>query len=1046
MNTRSRQSKLLSVVSPLFLLLLLVCWPVRLAAQQPQIANQGGNNPPKAIPGPNQKIGVHPNVLAVPTLDGSQSNDPDFDVITYQWKDQGGNVIGTGPTMHLVLAFPGTYTYALTVCDTSNACNSNSTQVEVVIDLLAPVIDAPDFTVSVTDPGSATVSKSTPLSNYVLSGATTSAVDDVDPHPHFLRVEANNTPVTSSTVFPEGDTPVNVFYADQAGNIGVSPATVHVVDRQDNDIFVQDGVGNCFGTPCNDDIQRIRGSSVQEVCSLAGGSSPLQGLIMDSSGRIISLRAAVNIAGSGGLELIRCNVLGAPPEKLAFFQSGGGLPAGYPEPFPGLHVLGPPSGLGGGGLHLARLRTVVIDDNQNNGNPFVVNEDAYVFDLVLPNGSNGTNKSVMYHVKQNFWEDGPQLGPIIASGQHGTPASMYFHSGVTYATKGGCLDRTKIPLSIHATGTLGGVNFDLQLGLFGSSGEICGWVLDNVSGPHLNSPQCTGPAPTDGSGFAVMDGFYAVLFDDYKGYGLTLITNSGATGLAGGGVFNAFSELPFDDPANPGNFFQNPLFGCAITREVRFDPQIPPPPGSNFWGPSSVASTPNGLVGTSPFSNGGIVFTMDPGGSTPIVKGIGYVGGVAAWPPNVSAGAAISVLIRIDSPVDVLVTDPNGKKLGMQNGVPVNDFGNDGFDSGAGSHPHFYAINNPAAGDFAVQSIGTGTGPYTVHVYSLDTSKPFGQHILSSGHASPGVLSNQNFTIGAGGGISFTNHSPAANAGPDQAVNAAANGNAAVNLDGSASSDPDGDTLTFTWAGPFGLASGAQPQITLPVGVNVLSLTVDDGKGGSASSSVTITVNASADTTPPVLTLPANIIVQATNSSGAVVNFSASATDAVDGSVPVTCVPVSGSTFALGTTTVNCSASDASNNSATGSFSVTVNPPAQSGLAQIAASIAGQGRISIDGFYVDLLLSNTGDADALNTSVRELQFTTLSGSGSVKRIPKRTVLPINIGTIPAGASRIVRLYLAAPPSVSLFSLTVGGRYLAARENTQRFSLTQSLTP
>ncbi len=72
---------------------------------------------------------------------------------------------------------------------------------------------------------------------------------------------------------------------------------------------------------------------------------------------------------------------------------------------------------------------------------------------------------------------------------------------------------------------------------------------------------------------------------------------------------------------------------------------LPTPSGTGFWGPSFAASGPNGLVGTSPFSLGGVVFTMAPRDSTPIAAGIGYVGGVTVWPPNVSAGGALSVLI-----------------------------------------------------------------------------------------------------------------------------------------------------------------------------------------------------------------------------------------------------------------------------------------------------------------------------------------------------------------------------------------------------------------
>jgi len=65
---------------------------------------------------------------------------------------------------------------------------------------------------------------------------------------------------------------------------------------------------------------------------------------------------------------------------------------------------------------------------------------------------------------------------------------------------------------------------------------------------------------------------------------------------------------------------------------------------------------------------------------------------------------------------------------------------------------------------------------------------------------------------------------------------------------------------------------------------------------------------------------------------GAVVTYGASASDAVDGPVPVSCAPASGTTFPIGTTTVACEASDARGNRATGSFTVTVRGAA----AQIA--------------------------------------------------------------------------------------------------------------
>jgi Calx-beta domain/HYR domain len=78
------------------------------------------------------------------------------------------------------------------------------------------------------------------------------------------------------------------------------------------------------------------------------------------------------------------------------------------------------------------------------------------------------------------------------------------------------------------------------------------------------------------------------------------------------------------------------------------------------------------------------------------------------------------------------------------------------------------------------------------------------------------------------------------------------------------------------------------------------------------------------DTTPPVLSLPNDMTVEATGPNGAEVTYNASANDGVDGTVDVNCAPASGSTFSLGDTTVNCSARDAAGNEATGSFKVSV--------------------------------------------------------------------------------------------------------------------------
>ena len=79
------------------------------------------------------------------------------------------------------------------------------------------------------------------------------------------------------------------------------------------------------------------------------------------------------------------------------------------------------------------------------------------------------------------------------------------------------------------------------------------------------------------------------------------------------------------------------------------------------------------------------------------------------------------------------------------------------------------------------------------------------------------------------------------------------------------------------------------------------------------------------DVTAPVLSLPANITVDATCTTTAVTWTAPTATDNCGGPATVSCDQASGSSFGVNTTTtVHCTAIDGSGNTATGSFTVTV--------------------------------------------------------------------------------------------------------------------------
>ena len=88
------------------------------------------------------------------------------------------------------------------------------------------------------------------------------------------------------------------------------------------------------------------------------------------------------------------------------------------------------------------------------------------------------------------------------------------------------------------------------------------------------------------------------------------------------------------------------------------------------------------------------------------------------------------------------------------------------------------------------------------------------------------------------------------------------------------------------------------------------------------TSSLSPFVIAEIDSVAPALTVN-DVTVTSTDASGVIVDYAATATD--DHSTPsVVCSPTSGSLFAIGATTVNCTATDDAHNSSTASFIVTV--------------------------------------------------------------------------------------------------------------------------
>jgi probable HAF family extracellular repeat protein len=179
---------------------------------------------------------------------------------------------------------------------------------------------------------------------------------------------------------------------------------------------------------------------------------------------------------------------------------------------------------------------------------------------------------------------------------------------------------------------------------------------------------------------------------------------------------------------------------------------------------------------------------------------------------------------------------------------------------------------------------------------------------------------------------SAANQPPVANAGPDQSVECTGD-TTAVLLDGSASSDPDGNALTFEWfVGGKSLGTSAKLALGVSLGSYTFTLRVSDGSGGSAEDTVVVNV---VDTTAPLVQCPTGGTVSPDSQGRAVVPDFLSGLVVSDNCTPasglvVTQSPTNGTLVGCGTVLVTITASDAAGNQSicTTTFTVAdVTPP-----------------------------------------------------------------------------------------------------------------------
>ncbi|MFN0148770.1 MAG: HYR domain-containing protein, partial [Dehalococcoidia bacterium] len=190
--------------------------------------------------------------------------------------------------------------------------------------------------------------------------------------------------------------------------------------------------------------------------------------------------------------------------------------------------------------------------------------------------------------------------------------------------------------------------------------------------------------------------------------------------------------------------------------------------------------------------------------------------------------------------------------------------------------------------------------------------------------------------------------------------------------------DPDGGTVIFA-------ANGATVDL-------------------DAGETVTCTFTNRVDSTPPALTLPATIVVDATSPAGATVTYTAFATDLGDPSPTVACLPVSGSVFPAGSTTVNCTATDGADNSTSGSFVVRVRGAGEQITALTAKTLAFVDRPALE---AALKATLTTAANALAAGRTPAACAALTAYRSfVSAAPAGSLTPAEKSELIADATRI----------------------------------------
>jgi hypothetical protein len=554
-------------------------------------------------------------------------------------------------------------------------------------------------------------------------------------------------------------TALATLIAVAVGN-GIAQQGSAAADLQNGDFLVGVSVDQGFGGT-QGRIVRVRAGQATTFCETVTGNREVPGfwntpsdVLIDAQGRVVFLAylgGAADPVPNWGFGLWRCDSMGATPTLLGAFGSDqSDPPLNYPSP------LGDRDVQFAGGLHLKHSKGLDLNTLTMTESQF------YVFAVADVYGDRALADTIAYNPATGDWiETFEDPVPTDQPGTSTNQIDMINANGYTFSVAGGSMRGFAEPISL-----------DFQIGEF--TGGLAFQSLHDLSGaavddsltpnrpsgcpPHLDNVPLSVPTAADGNIYPMNE-----LFQLAWGEGLILENNYGG----GGYLFLPNVSLALFDliPANDEGAMFHERLGCSHQKKLDFTAWHSTLSDSDGTPRGVTRMTPDGTAGTQNFL--GRIAGVGPSQEVAILaEGLNNPNGIDVYPGFTPTTTGIAMFFQINSPVSVLITGPDGRRIGVDPDTSqfVNDYGDAGYDSNT-NEPHIYGIRDPLPGDYSIATKGTGTGPYTIATYGANLGTQVITQTSFTGNASPGGSSSH--MAGVDGEGVVTNNDPIADADGD---------------------------------------------------------------------------------------------------------------------------------------------------------------------------------------------------------------------------------------------------------------------------------------